>query len=149
MLVTFKRIMIKWTGYMWFPGANMEGYHAQKRIKTKRKKGQQHSGLSVLWLLFSCLECEDACSFHLVLASKEGGQKPPNSHTVQAGTLRRELSSRTMHMPPFSQHPTDKLASGTAGHITICTPENEPLPCCFLFSQGFQGSSLSSLKQKV
>ena len=73
----------------------------------------------------------DACTFHLVLASKEDRQRPHNCHTVWAGALGQELSRRmVLSGPTFPEYPTDTPGSGTAGHITSWAPGDRPLPCC-------------------
>ena len=98
---------------------------------------------------FVASNLRDACSFHLVPASKEYGKRPCNCHTMQAGTLRQELYSRTMHMPTHSLSIPQTGQHQEQLGITSCAPGNEPLPCCFLFSQGFQGSSLPGLEKTV
>lgn len=113
----------------------------------KRKEGTVSLG-AALWLLLFGLKFQGCLLLSSGLGKQGGGQKPHGSHTVRAETLQQELSSRMGTRFPSSQHPADMLASGTAGHIIICVSGNEPLPRCFLFLQGFQGSSLPSKSEK-
>lgn len=130
---------------MWLPGANTEGYHASKLTEKERRD-------SITWSCFMAFTLWPQVSGMLAPFiwswQARSGQKPHGSHTVRAETLQQELSSRMGTRSPSSQHPTDMLASGTAGHILICVSGNEALPRCFLFLQGFQGSSLPSKSEK-
>lgn len=118
-LETFKIIMIKGIG--WYVATRSKHWRPSCiQTHRKRKKGQQHSEL--LYGFHSLASCfRDACSFHLVLASKEVDKEPHKSQTVWAEIFQQELSSGMGRWSPPSQHPTGMLASGTAGHITICS----------------------------
>lgn len=114
----------------------------------KRKEGAV-SLRAALWLLLFGLQFQGCLLLSSGLGKLGGGQKPHASHTVRAETLQQQLSSRMGTRFPSSQHPTDMLASGTAGHIIICVSGDEPLPCCFLFLRVFkEAACLPSLKRK-
>lgn len=145
-LVTFKIMMMKWTD-------DLGSYQEQtQKVVTQTNSQKKNTGVAAL----------KAISFvAFILLPQVWGMRTPFIGSRQASRADKghitvtqcklELSNGNSAAgqctwSPFSQHPTDLRASGTAGHITICTPGNEPLTCCSLFMQDFQGNRLPRLK---
>lgn len=122
-------MMIKWIHDL---GSYQEqtGKVVMQTNSEKEQRGSSTQSHLLCGFYFVASSLRDAYSFHWVSASKQSGQRSHSCHTVQAGTLKWEFSSRTVHMVPVlaaSHRPASIRHSGTHHHLyfrkwTPCLP---------------------------